>query len=480
MTDLAADYLETYSKLCEEKNTFHIRSLRSTLENAVANGAYPEHFKLNGNSTELRHTRISDDYLEILLTPMRGGGFLRMLDLSYNEIGDKGAKLLGDLLKDDVQLEVLNLTSNNIGSEGAGAIAKALHVNDKMHTLHLGSNPLKDEGGMHFAEMLQINTTLNTLHLPHASLSATSLIAFSTVLRNNTSLQTFNLSDNLSPSSSLTQSLANDVMMHISRMLCLNYTLRNIELAKMGITDWICVEYLTKAIKTNMRLMSVDLSCNRITRDGGVALFRAIHKHPSLITLKLSCCSVQDEGAEAAAEMLLNNFNLKSLYLDHNSITGKGLIALAASLDKNKSLKHITLWGNKWTTPACEAWSPLLGGPIYSTSYGDDLSSLVSKPGSLFPPNGRKLVMEHVQLAAFRHDEETRAKHGGREREGSLHSVHSTQSGHSMGSQRPGMAVMQDAGKVPSRLREADVDVVFYAVEGVLNVAHKELVMEVK
>ena len=110
---------------------------------------------------------------------MRGGGFLRFLDLSYNHIGDRGAQLIADLLKvreeehfcdsrnlhlskldtlqDDVQLEVLNLASNNIGSEGAGAIARALHVNDKLHTLNLGDNPLTDDGGMHFAEMLQVS-----------------------------------------------------------------------------------------------------------------------------------------------------------------------------------------------------------------------------------------------------------------------------------------------------------------------------------
>ncbi|KAJ3050490.1 hypothetical protein HK097_008553 [Rhizophlyctis rosea] len=462
MTDLAADYLETYSRLCEEKKAFNIRSLRSTLENSIASGTYPEHFKLNGNSTELCHTRINDDYLEIIVTPMRGGGFLRLLDLSYNHIGDRGAKLIGDLLKDDVQLEVLNLVSNNIGSEGAGAIARALHVNDKLHTLNIGDNPLTDDGGMHFAEMLQINTTLRTLHLPHTSLRSTSLIAFSTVLRNNTSLQTLNIANNATHSSSLSQSLQNDTMMHISRMMCLNYTLRNIELAKMGITDWICVEYLSKAIRTNMRLTSLDLSCNRISRDGGVAIFKSIHKHPSLAILKLSNCAVQDEGAEAAAEMIGNNFTLKSLYMDHNAITGKGLIALANSFSKNMSLKQITLWGNKWDTPACEAWTSLLGGPIYSTSYGDDLSGYVSKPGAPFPPNGRKLVMEHAQLSAFKHDAETQAKD------------HKAQGHPSATSLR--LASLQEAAtKVPPRLRESDVDVVFYCVEEVLNVAQREL-----
>ncbi|KAJ3258939.1 hypothetical protein HK104_006965, partial [Borealophlyctis nickersoniae] len=260
MTVLAADYLDNYINLCTKKRTFLIKSIQQSLEESVERGSIPDTFTLNGNSKELRNNRINDDYLDLLLTPMRGTGFLKTLDLSYNQLTDRGAKLLAAFLKDDVQMETLNLQSNDIGVEGAGAIAKALHINDKLLSLNLSDNPIGDDGGMHFATMLQINSSLTSLSLAGTSLGSTSLISFATVLRNNTTLAKINLSNNMSHSSTLTQSQANDVMMHICRTLCLNYTLREVGLAKMGITDWSAVDFLAKAVRTNLRITHIDLS----------------------------------------------------------------------------------------------------------------------------------------------------------------------------------------------------------------------------
>ncbi|TPX58155.1 hypothetical protein SpCBS45565_g08064 [Spizellomyces sp. 'palustris'] len=444
MTLQVSDYLDSYLQLCNERDVFVIGSFRKSLQDAVEGGPVPETFKLNGNQPDLSNARLKDSYIDIILSPLsRSGAFLRELDLSCNEIGDAGAGVLAAFLKDDMSLEVLDLHSNNISSNGVTALARALHVNDKLNVLDLSDNVAGNEGGMELANMLQINSTLTHLHLRNTYLTATPLVALATVLRNNTTLIRLDISNNHDYTTNLTQSLSNDVMMHMTRMLALNYTLREIALAKMGVTDWQVMEYWARALKTNLRIEMVDLSCNRISRDGGVSICRSLYNHPSLGTLKLSRCSIQDEGAEAVSQMLQNNFGLQSLHLDYNAITGKGLVAIAQAFTKNFSLKQIKLWGNKWDVEACEAWAKLVGGPVANIAYGDDLSGTVVEADQLFPRDGRRTVSVRA--------------HSAKEK--------------GAGNVQPRN---YDDPRVNRRFKESEIDVAFYAVEGVLSVARRD------
>lgn len=89
-------------------------------------------------------------------------------------------------------------------------------------------------------------------------------------------------------------------------------------LAKLGITDWTIVDLFAPALKIASTIKILDLSCNKIGRDGGVAIFQALHHNKSLRSLKLGCCSILDEGAVAAGEMLLNNRELQKYSLRFN------------------------------------------------------------------------------------------------------------------------------------------------------------------
>jgi len=51
---------------------------------------------------------------------------LKMLDLSSNRVGDKGALALAGALAPCVQLQSLRLHNNNISNEGAAAVRAAV------------------------------------------------------------------------------------------------------------------------------------------------------------------------------------------------------------------------------------------------------------------------------------------------------------------------------------------------------------------
>lgn len=105
----------------------------------------------------------------------------------------------------------------------------------------------------------QINTTLKDINLSGTSLSTNSLIAFSTVLQNNDTLEVLDISDNTRNTNSLTQSVQNDIIQHLATMIRFNEGLKELRMAKFGITDWAMVDFLAKGIQQNEHLVVLDL-----------------------------------------------------------------------------------------------------------------------------------------------------------------------------------------------------------------------------
>ena len=90
---------------------------------------------------------------------------VRILDLSNNPFGTKGAIALAELIHHNNSLEKVNMSDCNIGSEGTCHLAQALRENTTLRELYLSSNPIGQEGAVALAEMLHNNTSLRILDL---------------------------------------------------------------------------------------------------------------------------------------------------------------------------------------------------------------------------------------------------------------------------------------------------------------------------
>ena len=101
-------------------------------------------------------------------------------------------------------------------------------------------------------------------------------------------------------------------MQQFGNALCTNKTLREISLAKSGITDWVICDFFADNLARNNSLVVLDLSSNKIGKDGGIAFFKAIETHATLLKINLSCCSIQDEGAAQAAQYIISNLKIKT------------------------------------------------------------------------------------------------------------------------------------------------------------------------
>jgi len=131
----------------------------------------------------LQHNLISDDGVRAVATALKGtDGGLTELDLSWNAIGSRGGRYLGDALKEAGSLTTLSLSWNGLMDRGARAIGEGLAANSALATLDLQHNAIKDEGATAIAKGLRTNGAMKTLLLDHNGVSKLRLADVATAL----------------------------------------------------------------------------------------------------------------------------------------------------------------------------------------------------------------------------------------------------------------------------------------------------------
>ncbi|KAG6948002.1 hypothetical protein JG687_00015745 [Phytophthora cactorum] len=122
---------------------------------------------------------------------------LKRVNLSHNSIGERGGTLLGAMLTNPAcTMLSLDVSWNNIRRSGAVALGIAMRTNTSLRTLYMSMNRCGDGGGEQLAAALACNTTLTELDLSHNALTGASAVTFGFFLRQNQSLRTLGMQDN--------------------------------------------------------------------------------------------------------------------------------------------------------------------------------------------------------------------------------------------------------------------------------------------
>ena len=90
---------------------------------------------------------------------------LEELDISSNKLGDHGAALLSEGIRNTKTLRVLYIVNNKIGPSGTTAIANALANNTTLQELYMDDNKVGQDGATAIAKAITNNKTLKTLSL---------------------------------------------------------------------------------------------------------------------------------------------------------------------------------------------------------------------------------------------------------------------------------------------------------------------------
>lgn len=134
---------------------------------------------ISNNTLNLSYKNLSPEDAVTICIYLNRHPEIRSLDVSWNQIGDEGARVLAA----NTTLTTLNVRANLIGDEGAKALAK----NTSLKSLNVLCNRIGDEGAI----ALATNTSLTSLYVGSNNIGYIGARA----LAKNTSLTSLNVSN---------------------------------------------------------------------------------------------------------------------------------------------------------------------------------------------------------------------------------------------------------------------------------------------
>ena len=118
-----------------------------------------EHLYLSDNPI------IGDTGASLISEAVRETTTLRTLILSDCGITSRGAEDLSRALAENYSLEKLDISDNNLGDEGISFVAEALKQNNQLKELWIGNSVITDKGAASLASALTVNNSLKMLHM---------------------------------------------------------------------------------------------------------------------------------------------------------------------------------------------------------------------------------------------------------------------------------------------------------------------------
>ena len=285
---------------------------------------------------------------------------LTHLDLEKCLIGEQGADILANELKNCSKLELLNLSNNKLHSPGTMAVAGALKYCPKLEVLNISINAFSSsECIASLADGLRHTTAIKELDLSYncigSDVSSVLIVELSRLHKLDLSLCDIDCKDAKFLATSLQHFSClqhlnlqdNDIqsgMIDIVQALQSCPSLQHLNLIHTGI-DADCMEVLADGLKLNNQLQELCLGFNKFSQDAAFKLGRSLC-HFKLSQLHLQACCLDDKGAMALSEGLKHWKYLDYIDLSYNQIGREGAFALAKNLKFCFCLQTVFLIGN--------------------------------------------------------------------------------------------------------------------------------------
>lgn len=367
-----------YQALCKSFNTVPNERMVSNIQNAACNQTST--IKFNLGSPGMKDTeKIQDSEIIPLFEAIKISDctdLITSIDLSWNRIGNIGAKSIASFITNNQYIQNINLKGNDISSDGGIEIATALiktyskSNNDTkiaLQTLNFNGNKLGDNTMVKLSELfINKNTNnLTCLDIGNCDFGHIGWTHIMTRLIENKYIQDLNIEN------CRVNTLSHEMCSILSKVLCHNKSIKklNISFQSDGISDD-GMKWISNALKGNHILDTLDLSCNRIGCDGIKYLSEILSKSNEN-EFKNKTCSIKklllrgnrltDIGARYICKMLETNQTLKYLDLRSTNLTNHGLFLIAQTVKQLKEqnrlvLKTLLLNDNLFGATAANKW----------------------------------------------------------------------------------------------------------------------------
>ena len=305
---------------------------------------------------------------DILLIPNR----ISRLNLTKNNIGDKGLEILVNAVKYSISLVSLNITSNSITYKGGNIIFKSFINQQSIIDLNISSiegsnrNRLTAEGIKDIVIFLTRNIFIEILNLSGNSIRNEGFFLLCKGLRKNVSLQNLDISNNdihekginrgidyinklkiyskINTVNISNNPILNGGIISITKNLRYFPNLKSINVSFCGI-EFKGFNLLLKTIQYIKRIESLNVSGNKI-KDENFSDIKPYFSVFSLRYLNMSKCSLGDRSGYILGECLAVNETLKYVNISGNEITDKGFKSYVNLFKSNISIEYFDCSSN--------------------------------------------------------------------------------------------------------------------------------------
>lgn len=258
---------------------------------------------------DLSANDIRNDNVAELFERYRPVGVLLLVDVSSNHLDESGVKNLFDRLPDSV--ERIDLSRNLIKPKGLQSIGDRLK---RMKALCLNSTGLGNDGAEFLSEnIIPNNTKIETLEIDYNAISEGGAKMLANRLKNGGQ--------------------------HISFL--------SFSGNRPGTNG---VSFFGRMLKSNTKLLSLNMSNNSINDQGVNMLFEGLRDNRTLLQLNISGNNITTEGIKRVKHGLINNDTLVYLDLSRNNLDDFAVTHFADVLEKNKRLIALILSDNSFTS----------------------------------------------------------------------------------------------------------------------------------
>ncbi|KAI8802057.1 hypothetical protein BJ742DRAFT_834377 [Cladochytrium replicatum] len=290
------------------------------------------------DTLRLDRTRIGAEETKLILEAVRGIRGISTLEIEGTNVNENGLRFICDAFAQHGMYHITSLELSEIGVGGAGDgsdenMFTELIANSSLKSLSLPSNEFSSKDGALFGAALEKTKILESLDLHSNSIQSGAQSIFRSMCLNST-LRKLDLSEN---------ELADDVVESIGEMLKSNKGLRELLLTENAITN---LAPIFEGLVSNTSLEHLELDSNSCNTESAKVLATVLKKNNALKYLGLDMTDLGDDAVTEIANALAENTVLETLDIERNPFGDVAASALATALKTNSTLKELCLAGS--------------------------------------------------------------------------------------------------------------------------------------
>ena len=245
-------------------------------------------------------------------------GQKNLAKLNWSSLGGVNIEEIANFMDNNTTVQSLNLSDNHFNDSDAENLVKVLGKNNMLQQLDFSNNDITTKGATAISESLQ--------KLKHLKMSWNNHVI-----------------DTNHSSVSFAQKCISDVDAHIvAEVLYSNETVTKLDLSQNRISKNGAIS-ISKCIKHNKTLKELDVSKNKISNIGLKKIAVAMQANQTLQKFNFSYSNLSDNGTIAISECLKHNNTLQELKISRNKLSINGIISISNTLQTHSTLQALDI-----------------------------------------------------------------------------------------------------------------------------------------